>query len=148
MRASDLATVRTAALPRGGLIVVLQQRAGRLRVVGGQVAVRIDAAGRVRWAASRARALPSGLALVPSLTQDQAAAVAGWVPGRRPGAPRFELVVHAPASSEPRLAYQVTLPFDPALIEVRRVFVDAHTGRVIARDNLVREVGQARAFAD
>ena len=146
VRASDLATVRTAALPRGGSIVVLQQRAGRLRVVGGQVAVRIDAAGRVRWAASRARALPSGLALVPSLTQDQAAAVAGWVPGRRPGAPRFELVVHAPASSEPRLAYQVTLPFDPALIEVRRVFVDAHTGRVIARDNLVREVGQARAF--
>jgi hypothetical protein len=149
VRASDLAPVRTAALPRGGSIVVLQQRAGaaRLRVVGGQVAVRIDAAGRVRWAASRARALPSGLALVPSLTEDQAAAVAGWVPGRQPGAPRIELVVHAPAGREPRLAYQLTLPFDPTLIEVRRVFVDAHTGRVLARDNLVREVGPARAFA-
>jgi MYXO-CTERM domain-containing protein len=146
--ANALAPVRTAALPRGGSLVVLEQRTGPggLRIVGGQVAVRLDAAGRVRWAASRARALPSGLSMVPSLGADQAAAVAGWIPGRLPGTPHSELVVHAPAGREARLAYQVTLPFDPVRLEVRRLFVDAHSGRVLSRDNLVREAGQARAF--
>jgi MYXO-CTERM domain-containing protein len=148
VNAEALAPVRTAALPGGGSLVVLQQRAGtaRLRVVGGQVAVRLDAAGRVRWAASRARALPADLALVPSLTESEAAAAAGWVPGQRPGAPRFELVVHAPEGGEARLAWQVITPFDPVRREVLRTTVDAHTGRMLGRDNLVLDVGQARAF--
>jgi hypothetical protein len=143
---AELQPTRERALPGGGALVVLERRAGGVRVVGGGAVVRVDGAGQVRWAATAARPLPPGFDLTPALPaalavqRARAAAITA-------GDARSELVVWWPDAAPPRLAWIVETAGDArALVPATRIVIDARRGRVIALEPMVAETGQATVF--
>jgi MYXO-CTERM domain-containing protein len=138
-----LAVDRVVALRRGSL-VRLRQRHRSLPVVGGDIAVRVDESGRVRWVAARARPVPADLEVRPAISAAAAVAAAGAA-ARYPAAllagvdpaRAADLVVLARRLGPARLAWRVMLPTDLARRQTVRAFVDARTGAVVARENLL-----------
>ena len=124
---------------RGSLVAVVQTHRG-LPVVGTSAAVRLDDQGRVRWVRSSLRPIDLDR-VAPRLTAAAAFTAAG---GR--GAPvRSGLVVAALGGAAPRLAWELVLPPDRVRLELWQVLVDADSGRVIARRNLIRRGAAHRA---
>lgn len=114
-----------------GNLVRYRQLYKGVPIIGHETIVRLDALGQARWAA-----MGSGLGLdafdvAPSLSTDEAVAIAGV------GA-RGRLVIHASHPSNARLAYQMSLPYNPLTRRSDRVYLDAHTGEIYQRENLVR----------
>jgi hypothetical protein len=139
------ATVR--ARPDGGALVRFGQRHGGLPVVGGGAAVRVDARGRVRWARSSIAAMPVDLDVRPAIDAGAAYRAAGGASSADPTG-RARLVVYAPpAWPRPRLAWEVSLPRDLDRREQIRAWVDAETGAVLGRVNLVVSAANHRARA-
>jgi MYXO-CTERM domain-containing protein len=137
--APDALAVRAVRPLERGSLVAIGQRHGGLPVIGTSAAVRLDADGRVRWARSSLRAIAVA-DLTPRIDAQAAALAAG---GQR--AVRSRLVVAALGDTAPRLAWEVVLPPDRARLELWQVLVDADTGRVIARRNLIRTAAAHRA---
>lgn len=136
---SSLHVERSTSPRAGGALVKLRQEHLGLPVIGGSVAVRVDAVGRVRWSASRARAMPPGLTAAPSLSA--ADAIARAAGGRSAGldaAEHARLVWLAMPLAPVRLAWMVRLPADWSRREALRAFVDAETGAILRRENLLR----------
>jgi hypothetical protein len=144
---ADLVLSRELALPRAGALVRFEQHAAGLPVVGGDVRVRVDAAGRVRWIASSARPLPAGFDATPRVAPSAALAAARTA-GATAGDARSTLVIFRNGErAAPALAWQIELAGDArALVPATRVFVDARTGRVLAAWPLEAELGQANVF--
>ncbi len=138
---AELTVDRVAALKRGHL-VRMQQRVQGIEVRGGETFVRTDEQGRVRWAASGARALPDDFSFTPKVSAQAAIEAAALRSGFSPAeagdldARRAFLVIYAPPAATPRLAYQVRLPTDIRTMAAIRAYVDAQTGREIVRENL------------
>ncbi len=147
---SSFVVDRAATLPVGSLVRLRQSYRG-LRVIGGSTVVRMDDAGRVRWASSFARPIPPSTSITPTLAAARALDRVGVASGYAPGAianlraSRYTaLVIYAaPAMQTPRLAYWVELPPDVARLQTIRAYVDAETGFIYARENMSK-----RAAAD
>jgi MYXO-CTERM domain-containing protein len=147
---ADLAQLR--ALParpllRGSLVRHVQSVNG-VDVLGGDVIVRIDEAGRVRWAAGSPAQIPAGFSTVPGLDLDGAlAAVAGkarfGVDAAQIDRGNVRLLVDA--TRAPRLAYEIDLPGRLQPVEQLRVRIDAHTGAIISSRNMI-QFGAAPAY--
>lgn len=130
------------SLPQGGAVVRLNQTAGGLDVLGAQVAVRLDAAGRVRWMSGRVVPEADKIPTRPKID----AAAAAFAAGSPGSAHDASLVIHAVGPGTPRLAWRVLLPRNVAKMQTLRVFVDAQTGKVFNVENLVRTDRQANVF--
>ncbi len=129
---------------RGGLVRFRRQIAG-VPVVGGVVAVSVDAQGRVRWAASDGGEVPPSLSLAPTLPASDAARAASGYAYDDPALAR--LVVWAPPGQRARLAWDVRLPFDMGERAAWRVVVDAADGRQLYRQNKTLTAKRAKVFA-
>ena len=79
--------------------------------------------------------------MTPRLSVTSAFAAAGG----RGAALRSRLVIAALGGTAPRLAWEIVLPPDLARLELWQVLVDADSGAVIARRNLVRTAAAHRA---
>lgn len=115
-----------------GDIVRYQRIHEQVPVVGGDVVVRLDSNGQVRWAQGN-RVLFDQVDMVAQVTSDEAQVIA-----KATQTPK--LVVFA-AGMQPRLAYQVRVPYNPRTKRADRVVVDAQTGRILSRQNLRSDVG-------
>lgn len=143
---------RVRAIPSGGALVKFRQMERGLDVIGGTVAVRVDAQGRVRWISSSAAPMAGHLVAQPAV--DAAAALGAVLagPARHYGQPALDpashtrLVVYAVGRLTPRLAWMVALPRNVAMMETLRAYVDAQTGQVLYAENLVRTAKQANVF--
>jgi hypothetical protein len=126
-------------LADGALVELAQVHRG-VPVVGSGASVRLDHRGRVRWVRSALRPLPAALSVTPALDAAAALAAAGGPRADRAALShaRARLIVWAPASATaPRLAWQLRLPLDRARLELWETVVDAATGAVLARRNLI-----------
>lgn len=147
-----LELVRARALGGGGALVKYRQRHAGLEVVGGQVTVRLDEAGRVRWVGSDVATIPSEFSVEPKLTAAQALErlVAGPLShyaGRAIDLGRAaQLVVWAPAGVPPRLAWRILFPRDVERRETLLAFVDAQNGRALTIRNLVMNDRRAKVY--
>jgi MYXO-CTERM domain-containing protein len=126
-------------LAKGSLVAIVQSYRG-LPVVGTSAAIRLDQEGRVRWSRSSLRAID-----LPRVTPRLSLARAFAAAGGRGAALRSRLVIAALGGTAPGLAWGVVLPPDLARLELWQVLVDADTGDVIARRNLVRTAAAHRA---
>jgi MYXO-CTERM domain-containing protein len=137
--AASLAVRDVRAVQRGSLVALVQSHRG-LPVIGPSAAVRLDEQGRVRWARSSLRAIDLA-DLSPRMSAGAAFAAAG-----QRGAPvRSRLVVAALGSAAPQLAWELVAPPDRARLELWQLLVNADSGRVIARRNLIRTAAAHRA---
>lgn len=141
------AEVRSSRPAGAGRLVRLQQRHAGLDVVGGDVAVRTDAEGRVRWASIRWVAVPAALSTDPRLGGREAlvratGSEAGAAP--LPVERHARLVVYGAPGARPRLAWHVAFS-DELSRRSERVYVDATDGVVIAREDRVRRNGPRSA---
>ena len=134
-----LQTRAAHTLRSGSLVAIIQSHRG-LPVVGTSAAVRLDREGRVRWSRSSLRAVDLQR-VTPRLSVARAFAAAGG----RGAALRSRLVIAALGGTAPRLAWEIVLPPDLARLELWQVLVDADSGAVIARRNLVRTAAAHRA---
>lgn len=132
--------VRDVVLDDDGSAHVRYDRAYRgLPVLGGDVVVHHDSAGRLRGV-SRTQAAALGVGTRPAVAATRATDIARRsAPGTVAGSATPRLVVHA-RTAEPRLAYEVlvtgTTPAgDPSELEV---VVDALDGRVLDREQEVQ----------
>ena len=139
----DLRVDRAITLRTGSLVTFWQTHRG-LSVEGARLAVRMDKLGRVRWAGLGSVAIPTGLSVTPRLSAEAALRTMG-APVSLSTDKHTQLVIHAAGASEPRLAYKVRLPRDIAAMQVTEGIVDAETGRVLARRNLVMHASEHRA---
>ncbi len=129
---TSLAVRRVRAIDRGSLVSIVQSHRG-LPVIGPSAAVRLDDAGRVRWSRSSLRAID-----LADLTPALSASAAFTAAGQRGAPVRSRLVIAALGSAAPRLAWELVGPPDRARLEVWQLLVDAGSGRVIAKRNLIR----------
>jgi hypothetical protein len=150
----DLSTLkvdRVKNLSSGSLVHFRQEILG-LEVAGGGVTVRFDDSGQVRWMRSTAVVLPKDFNFQPSISAEQAVAIAWKGPARRQGniqanaKEQTKLVLYAPPRLSPRLAWHVLVPANRLLLETLRVYVDAKTGTVISSENLVKHKNLAQVY--
>jgi hypothetical protein len=141
---ASLVQADVRALTRGHLVRYAQTFKG-LEVIGGETAVRVDAEGRVRWVSSGAVQIPDTLSITPALARADAFRDIGHQSGYTDAdlagvdVDRFtRLVVYAQPNMQPRLAWWVELPRDMVRLQTIRAFVDAETGFVYRRENLIR----------
>jgi hypothetical protein len=121
----------------GGAVVTFRQRHLGVEVVGGQLVVRIDAAGQVRRVAGRTWDT-RGVGVTPRVDLSQArAAVRVAAPLSPPDAPGV-LVLHPTLRERLRLLWAVRPPARPELLENAIYLVDAESGRVVRRVELLR----------
>ena len=125
----------------GGAAVRLGQRAHGLRVLGRSITVRVDAAGRPRWA--RTSLAPMPVLAAPTVDAASALATAVTDPARRaPVADGLdpaiytEQVVFAPEGAVPRRAWLVVPPNDPIAVHTWRFVIDGATGEILVREDL------------
>lgn len=142
--ASELQLLRQEADGLGGQVVRFQQTYGGLEVWPAQLTANVSVHGYLTTVTAAYAPTPAALDLVPRLTPDDALAAAA----ARIGAANVgEAVVHsAPKlkiytekSREPALSYETILE---AKGRHERIFVDAHTGEVLAA---ISEICEAAA---
>lgn len=140
---AELAPTRTFELRQAGSLVRFAQRHAGVPVWGRGAAVRVDAAGRVRWARSAVAVVPAGLSITPRLAPaDAVARVLAGPLSRRAGLaidPRGARLVLLPLPGGAlRLAYVIIAPADLVALAMPRVFVDAQSGAILRVENLVQ----------
>lgn len=132
-----------------GILVRFQQTHQGLDVVGGELALRLDVRGRVRWVSPRVTRVPPDLSTTPSATPDRALAQAMGLPQGAEApldpADHTRLVVYSgPGVRRARLAWVVVYA-DELARQTYRVYVDARDGSVLSREGLVRRAPGHRA---
>jgi MYXO-CTERM domain-containing protein len=134
-------SLRTIAVHgfRDGAGVRMQQTYGALDVIGGDVAVRVDGRGRVRWMTSSEAAIPDGFSSSPDVSAADALASV-WHGPRIDESHQTRLAILAVPGATPRLVWIVRLPADPIRLAVIEWYVDAHTGAPLWARNLARQV--------
>ncbi len=151
---STLRLIDTRALAGTGASVRYTQTFGGVDVLGGDVFVRIDTQGRVRWAKSATRTIPADFDVSAAVTP--AAAVALIQNDARlhlrgvsipTSQARLMIDVTLPGAP-PRLVYVVLAPGNLYLREAWRVRVDARTGAVVAIENRVKTANAANVFTN
>jgi Zn-dependent metalloprotease len=142
---SELALVTVERDRLGYTSVRFEQRAKGIRVLGGDIRAQLDPAGLLHTVNGRLIPQPRPAALAPRIAADVAMAIARrelGIPSRLAQAP--ELVV-APRDDADRLAYDLVLATDePARWHV---LVDALTGTVIERRDILRQARDRRIYA-
>jgi len=137
---SDSLAVRAVrAVDHGSLVAVVQSHRG-LPVIGTSASVRLDDQGRVRWVRSSLRAID-----LTDVSPRMSAAAAFTAAGQRGAPVRSRLVVAALGHAAPHLAWELVAPPDRARLELWQLLVDADSGRLIARRNLIRTAAAHRA---
>jgi len=132
-----------------GALVRLRQVHGDLDVVGGDIAMRLDGQGRVRWVSARLVEVDAPIDAEPVLASGDALRAARGLSDDRAldadPARHTELVVYGGAGmASPRLAYHVRYE-DELARDTYRVYVDAEDGAVLAREGLAARYVEHRA---
>jgi MYXO-CTERM domain-containing protein len=149
---ASLRRIDVRQLAGTGATVRYAQTFGGVDVLGGDVFVRIDAQGQVRWAKAATRSIPAGFSVTPGFDAAHAAAVVKGVARFHlaasvvePAHARLMIDASLPGAA-PRLVYVVLAPGNPYLMEAWRVVVDAHTGQIVRADNRVMSATTANVF--
>lgn len=151
---ADLVLDQITRTGDGGAAVRLGQRYRGLRVLGRSISVRVDAAGRPRWARTSLAPMPELGA--PVVDARAALATAVTDPARRAPVPQdldpklyTEEVVFAPdGGAAPRRAWLVVPPNDPIAIHTWRFVIDGATGQILVRDDLALRDRLANVYAE
>jgi len=128
-----------------GVVVRYRQRHAGVPVLGGSVVVRIDARGQVRRVASSLFDV-AAVDVHPSIPSSAALAAARSRARSAVGAGQAVLAIAPHAVGGPRLVYAVRFAPVPELLENAIYFVDARTGAVLQRLDLLKFGGMARVF--
>lgn len=137
----DAWTTRTIPRADGALVVLRPTVTPDRAVLGGQVALRIDGAGQVRWISGGAPVDVAAFSASPRVSAaDARAAVAAA--GRATSA---RLIVDARGPSA-RLAWEIRLPRSQARPRGEVVLVDAETGHPYARAPLTWQARDAHVY--
>ncbi len=148
--AAMLQPVQIRSLPSGSLVRFAQTFAG-LEVVGGDAVVRVGPKGRVLWAKTGRVGLGDNLSLLPALTVGKAISQVLDGPAKLQGLSTLDpaqakLVIWAPPNRAAHLAYRVIVPRNLQTLQTLRVYVDAHTGKILSTENLVKRAKMANVF--
>lgn len=129
-----------------GQLVIYRHRHRGVDVVGGRAVLRYDRHGVLRWSNVRAPEVPDDLAVQPRIDALRALTIAfgDAVASRLPLQRHARVVVLAPPHERARLAWELRYA-DELRPASWRVYVDAVTGDVLARDNLARRAAKHRA---
>ena len=145
---AELALERTEPDPTGRRHLRFVQRYAGLRVWPAELLVHLDAGGDAYLVDGASVPTPSGVALEPSL--DAAAAIAlARTALRAPlgrAAAEPELLIYAPGTRAPRLAWRIEL--DAGLLAWWNAFVDAETGELLLAENRVHSANVAGSGID
>jgi MYXO-CTERM domain-containing protein len=141
------------ALGHAGSSVRYSQTFAGIDVLGGDVFVRLDNQGRVRWAKSATKAIPAGFDVTPSFDAAHAAQLVKadqrlHLASATMDPAHARLMIDATTKGAPRLVYVVLAPGNPYLKEAFRVQVDAHSGAIVRIENRVHTATTANVFTN
>ena len=138
-----------------GAVLRFRQIHRGVPVFGAGAAITLDAYGVVRSLSSTALRVPAQ-DLRPSLSLERARSIAEAEPDVVSGALPALLPMRATAvrlglmrglGGQALLVYKVELPSVLALMSAPTIFIDAHTGRIVRRENRIKSANRGRVYA-